>query len=409
MTAHDYAGAPLTLATGQVHRVKLPPRIMRGRLTGFLFDTNKTFLLPAALTGIRGLASFYAAHPGLKVLVTGHTDTVGSTTANLALSDERAQAIAAFLSEDVDVWLRHYRGTPASSIWATREDQHMLTALPDGQPPYFAGPVTGVLDAPTRAAVQRFQGDHGLAVDGVPGDATRRALVIDYMAIAGTSLPPGTELATHGCGEYHPAVPTADETAEQANRRVEVFFFEGPIEPAPQPRCPAPGCPEYPVWLEQTILTIDFTNPPPKLSNARWENVDDDEIVLRTRLLDWQGAPCAARSVTVMVDGKAYFGVSDRAGIAAVPVPKGTTSATIRYQPGAVPQLVELAATLEVPALDSDAGVRARLKNLGYPADTDLGYALRAFQLQFALPLTGVADPATLDRLRDVHDHGGAA
>ena len=50
MSEHAYERTPLTLATGAAHTVKLPPRVMRGRLTGFLFDTNKTFILPAALT-----------------------------------------------------------------------------------------------------------------------------------------------------------------------------------------------------------------------------------------------------------------------------------------------------------------------------------------------------------------------
>ena len=95
MTEHAYERTPLTLATGAAHTVKLPPRVMRGRLTGFLFDTNKTFILPAALTGIRGLASFYAAHPGLKVLVTGHTDTAGATEYNRSLSEDRAAAFGA--------------------------------------------------------------------------------------------------------------------------------------------------------------------------------------------------------------------------------------------------------------------------------------------------------------------------
>ena len=119
----------------------------------------------------------------------------------------------------------------------------MLSALPDGGPPYYAGPIHGQLDAATDDAVRRFQADHGLAVDGAPGPDTRRALVTDYMGIDGTSLPPGTDVARHGCGEYHNAVPTPDETEEQANRRVEVFFFEGPIEPPPQPRCRRPRRP----------------------------------------------------------------------------------------------------------------------------------------------------------------------
>lgn len=259
MSDVDYEREPLQLATGAAHRVKLPPRVLRGRLTGFLFETNKTFLLPKALTGIRGVAEFYAAHPGMKVLVTGHTDTVGPESNNLLLSDERADAVAAFLIDDVDAWLRHYQGTPGSSRWGNREDQHMLSALPAGQPPYYAGPITNVADAATQDAIRRFQADHGLVTDGVAGPITRRALITDYMATDGTSLPPGTEMQTHGCGEYHNEVPTPDETEEQGNRRVEVFFFEGPIEPPPRGTCPSPGCPEYPEWLRRTVLTVDFS------------------------------------------------------------------------------------------------------------------------------------------------------
>lgn len=262
MSEHAYERKAIDLATGAAHRIKLPPRVLRGRLTGFLFDRNKTFLLPEALKGVRGVANFYAAHPGLKVLVTGHTDTVGPDPANRGLSEERAGSVAAFLTDDVDAWLKHYGGTAASARWGTREDQYMLSALPHGEAPYYAGPASGTLDEATQDATRRFQEAHGLKVDGTPGPITRRALVTDYLAADGTSLPAGTELQRHGCGEYHLAVPTPEDTDEPANRRVEVFFFEGPIEPAPRPKCPAPGCPEYLEWLARTRVTIDFSSPP---------------------------------------------------------------------------------------------------------------------------------------------------
>jgi len=50
-------------------------------------------VLPSAMNGIRELARFYQDHPGLKVLVTGHTDTVGSDSYNQALSIRRAQSV----------------------------------------------------------------------------------------------------------------------------------------------------------------------------------------------------------------------------------------------------------------------------------------------------------------------------
>jgi hypothetical protein len=46
MTEHAYERTPLTLATDAAHAVRLPPRMMRGRLTGSRFDTNKTFIRP---------------------------------------------------------------------------------------------------------------------------------------------------------------------------------------------------------------------------------------------------------------------------------------------------------------------------------------------------------------------------
>lgn len=407
MTDHAYERAPLTLATGDAHVVKLPPRVMRGRLTGFLFDTNKTFLLPGALTGMRGLASFYAAHPGLAVLVTGHTDTVGLAPANLALSDERAAAVAAFLVDDVDAWLRHYTGTPGSSPWGTREDQHLLSALPAGGPPYYAGPIHGQLDAATQDAARQFQTDHGLTVDGVPGPQTRRALITDYMATDGTSLPAGTTLARHGCGEHHPAVPTPDETDEASNRRVEVFFFEGPIAPPPQPRCPHPGCPEYPEWLRRTILTIDFTNPPPTIRDPRWEDADGDGAEVRLRLLDDDNRVCVGRSVVVAIGERHFTGVSDGDGVARLSITKGATSAIARFSPDGAARVVERSLLLVVAGLDSDDGVSQRLTNLGYPAATDLAYAVAWFQRDAGLPTSGQIDAATRAALGALHDPGG--
>ena len=256
----DYERKPLTVETGQAHVVKLPPRVFRARLTGMLFETDKTFLLPGAMNGVRGLRSYYEDHAGLEVLVTGHTDTVGDAGYNEGLAAERAMAVSAFLTDEVDAWLGYYGSAKRSKLWGTREDQYMLAALPEGGEPYYVGGVDGVPGPATTEAVKRFQREHGLAEDGVAGPDTRRALVTDYMALDGTSLPPGTPLQTHGCGEAHPTVPTPDQTDEPANRRVEVFLFEGPIEPPP--RDPCRDCPEYAEWLRRTVHTIDLGDDP---------------------------------------------------------------------------------------------------------------------------------------------------
>jgi outer membrane protein OmpA-like peptidoglycan-associated protein len=252
----------LQLQIGVPAVVQLPPRVFRGRLTGMLFDTDRAFLLPGAMHGIRRLKHFYDDHPGLEVLVVGHTDLRGTPDYNLGLSDERARSIAAFLQDQFDVWLAFYAGgAPPNRRWGIREDQHMLSALTDGTTPFYTGPINGANDAATQAAVRRFQewsnANRGtsLTLDGI-GPNTRRELIKVYMQQDGTSLPTGTVIATHGCGEFHPEVPVDGDV--QANRRVEIFLFEGPIDPPVPARCPNGGCTEQPLWVARTLETIDF-------------------------------------------------------------------------------------------------------------------------------------------------------
>ncbi|HTJ42310.1 MAG TPA: peptidoglycan-binding protein, partial [Kofleriaceae bacterium] len=256
MTVEYKPKQPVSVPIGKQSTVELPPRAFRLRLACMLFDVDKVFLLPGAMHDIRVLKTIYDQHPGVKVLVTGHCDTQAPKDYNQYLSDERAESIAAFLQDDVDVWLKHYQGTPHSKTWGTKEDQYMLKTLPEGQPPYYAGEVDGVAGPGTQAAIKRFQQEHGLKEDGFAGPDTRRALVKDYMALDGTTLPAGTEIQKHGCGEYHLAVPTADEVDEQKNRRVEVFFFEKEITPPPRAQCN--DCPEYDQWVEATHETINL-------------------------------------------------------------------------------------------------------------------------------------------------------
>jgi len=72
------------------------------RLVGAFFDTNKCFLLPSAMTGIRKLVAVYDKHPKGEMLIVGHTDTSGDPSYNDPLSLERAEAVKAYLTDDVD-------------------------------------------------------------------------------------------------------------------------------------------------------------------------------------------------------------------------------------------------------------------------------------------------------------------
>ena len=58
-----------------------------------LFEFGKAQLLPTAGQRLDQLADFLRQYPDRRLLIEGHTDSVGSEAANLALSDRRAQAV----------------------------------------------------------------------------------------------------------------------------------------------------------------------------------------------------------------------------------------------------------------------------------------------------------------------------
>jgi outer membrane protein OmpA-like peptidoglycan-associated protein len=256
-------GVPLPPARRHVVVVVAPP-VYRGRLTGALYEKNKAFMLPSAIPGVIGLVDYFEEHPESKVLVVGHTDTTATDDYNLTLSVERAEAMASFLREDSAAWVKFFDHQEDQKRWGRREVQLMLTALPDQSKPFLEPTEVGTAsDKRHKAAVSDFQTfsndarGTSLQVDGIDGPQTREALVQAYMAIDGTSLPEGTTLQSHGCGPFHPAVPTGPGTDEPANRRVEIFLFSDAIDPPAQP-CAAPGCAEYPQWVAVLTETIDL-------------------------------------------------------------------------------------------------------------------------------------------------------
>lgn len=243
------------------------------RLIGMLFAPNKSFLLPEAMEGIRLLAHMYAKHPDAELLVVGHTDTTGSASRNRSLSLERARSIIDFVTDDVDGWYAHYgKDTDYSRRWGPQEDLAMLATLPTPKDAYYG---EHHAEHTLEAAVRRFQAAKGLAVDGDPGPLTRRALIADYMAIDGTTLPSGVRATAHGCGQGFLAVPTDDDVAEPENRRVEIFLFPDGIEPRPGSTTSAPGSPDYPAWNEAIVEERTFT--PGKAGHGTLEVVTDIE------------------------------------------------------------------------------------------------------------------------------------
>src|SRR5262249_3810272 len=78
-------------------------------MSDVLFDTGQHTLKPGAREKLAKVSGILLAHPGLKVEVEGHTDSVGSEDYNQALSERRADSVKSYLTG---------QGLPSGSITA---------------------------------------------------------------------------------------------------------------------------------------------------------------------------------------------------------------------------------------------------------------------------------------------------
>lgn len=90
-------------------QAKQTDRGMIVTLSDVLFDTGRATLKPGADRALDRLAQFLKANPRTRVVVEGHTDSVGSEAYNEELSQRRAQAVTDALSA---------RGVPADQYEA---------------------------------------------------------------------------------------------------------------------------------------------------------------------------------------------------------------------------------------------------------------------------------------------------
>jgi len=66
-------------------------------LSDVLFDTGRYTLKPGAREKLAKLSGVVLAHPGLKITVEGHTDSIGGDEYNMKLSENRANAVRSYL------------------------------------------------------------------------------------------------------------------------------------------------------------------------------------------------------------------------------------------------------------------------------------------------------------------------
>jgi outer membrane protein OmpA-like peptidoglycan-associated protein len=68
-------------------------------MSDVLFDFNKYTLRPAAREKLAKISGIILSHPGLRLEVDGYTDSIGSDVYNLKLSEERADSVRSYLTQ----------------------------------------------------------------------------------------------------------------------------------------------------------------------------------------------------------------------------------------------------------------------------------------------------------------------
>jgi len=85
------------------------PRGLVVNMGDVLFDTGRFDLRPAAREALAKLSGIVLSHPGLKLEIEGHTDSLGSIEFNQELSEKRAESVHRYLME---------QGVPGEAVTA---------------------------------------------------------------------------------------------------------------------------------------------------------------------------------------------------------------------------------------------------------------------------------------------------
>lgn len=131
--------------------------------------------------------------------------------------------------------------------------------------------------------------------------------------------------------------------------------------------------------------------------------------IYRTRFLTWDGKPRAGLAYTFLVGGAERQGTLDADGAMQEWIPPAADRAVILLADGETVERYEVLLG-HLDPLTELRGVQARLNSLGYTCGAPDGTltaattaALRAFQRDQSLEVTGEADAATVAKLRDAY------
>ena len=106
-----YSGAPLLAPLNRLiadYQPPLPPPSTIELNSLSLFRTNSAVLNPGSNRVLVGALEMIKAHPDKRVLVAGHTDSVGNPDSNLKLSEARAASVRDWLADASGIPLSHF-------------------------------------------------------------------------------------------------------------------------------------------------------------------------------------------------------------------------------------------------------------------------------------------------------------
>lgn len=288
-----FLAAPGTGKEKNTFRLALIP-VACWKLNDVRFAFGSSFVLPATKSEFVELADLRKQHPGAPMSVFGHADPVGDDAFNKALSGHRAKSVFAVLVRDTAIWESLYQ-SGQNEGWGIASIQQMLTAI--GQSP---GPVTGSMNSTTRTAVEQFQAQNGLTVDGSPGQKTREKLFLAYMDFLSPErvqksdfLAKGADAQGkgdfQGCSEFNPVMvfsqsqttgfaAQSDKTERNAqnavNRRIMVLLFR-PGTVVPPERWPCPRAAEGTTGCKRRFWSDGETRRSPQPSQREFKDTKD--------------------------------------------------------------------------------------------------------------------------------------
>lgn len=245
----------LTQAIRGIVTVGGTPVVRRLRLLGNLFDSNKCFLLPDALEGLKKVVLYHSVRPFDQVVILSHV--APGKPQSLAL--DRARMVAGFVTNQWKDWLPWFRpGRKEGDGWGVREAQLIL-----GHLGYYQGQAAGMMDIQTRDALLEFkrkvnqEGLIQIPVTGHIDGGTRQVLLWKYCREEGTAFWKGMKPVALGSSHNRDPFPMRDGQEVDAER-LEILLFQRTYYPRPSGDLLAWDDNAYHTWMQNVVESGDL-------------------------------------------------------------------------------------------------------------------------------------------------------